>query len=115
MQDPEARQCLSAAHHLLYLVLRGKNWQKAFTPPGGGDGPRTEAQRIRLQKRLANGAFYDWGARKALRALHAPHAAEILLAPFAEFLPPEVLCAIRERVPPLGWDENPLEREPYHA
>src|SRR5689334_5822244 len=32
MQDKERRTALTAAHHLLYLILRGKNWQRGFAP-----------------------------------------------------------------------------------
>jgi len=32
MQDKTHRKSLRTAHHLLYLILRGKNWQRAFAP-----------------------------------------------------------------------------------
>ena len=99
-QDPVRRNTLTAAHHLLYQILRGKNWQTAFT-------------RMTNPVKLENGGFYSWGARRALLGLHSAVFAECLLAPFAEFLSPEALCLIRERIPPLDWNADPLEREPY--
>ena len=102
MNDKAERKSLRAAHHLLYLILRGKNWQEAFAP-------------VTNPVKLENGGFYNWGARKALLALHSPGVEERLLQPFADFLHPDALCIIRELVPPLEWNTDPLEREPYHA
>lgn len=102
MQDKEARKGLNAAHHLLYLILRGKNWHRAFAP-------------VSNPVKLENGGLYNWGARKALFALHSEGNAQKLLAPFADFLDREALCAVRELVPALRWDEHPLDKEPYHA
>jgi len=43
----------TAGQHLAYMILRGKNWRKAFTP-------------ITNTKKLANGAMpYNWGLYKA--------------------------------------------------
>ena len=73
MQDKEARKGLNAAHHLLYLILRGKNWHRAFAP-------------VSNPVKLENGGQYNWGARKALFALHSEGNAQKLLAPFADFV-----------------------------
>ena len=102
MQDKTRRKSLTAAHHLLYMILRGKNWHRAFTP-------------MTNPVKLENGGFYNWGARKAIQALHSSGETGCLLEPFAVFLQPDALCAIRELVPPLDWNTNPLEREPYHV
>lgn len=32
VNDAEARKSLTAADHLLYLILRGKDWRKGFSP-----------------------------------------------------------------------------------
>jgi hypothetical protein len=100
MQDKARRTSLTAAHHLLYLILLGRNWQRAFTP-------------MTNPVKLVNGGFYNWGARRALQALHSPGYTERLLEPFAQFLNPEAIHLIRELVPPLEWNTHPLEREPY--
>jgi hypothetical protein len=100
MQDRAARKRLTAAHHLLYLILRGKNWQKAFAP-------------VTNPTKLEHGGFYNWKARSAVMALHCDGNRKELLAPFADLIRAEALCAIRQRVPNLAWDENPLDREPY--
>jgi hypothetical protein len=68
--NSEARSTLGPEHYLLYQALRGKDWRKAFTP-------------ITNQKKLANGAFYDWGLQHALRRIHSHWAQEELLKPFA--------------------------------
>ncbi len=68
-----ARKTLGPQHHLLYQVLRGKDWRKGFAP-------------ITNQRKLANGAFHDWGLHHALRRLHAAGAQEKLLAPFAALI-----------------------------
>lgn len=102
MQDRELRKSLTAAHHLLYLILRGKNWQTAFAP-------------ITNRAKLENGGFYNWGAKRALHQLHAQGYTDMLLKPFAEFIRPNALCLVRELIPAAGWTENPLDREPYHV
>ncbi len=102
MRDKERRKSLATGHHLLYLILRGKNWQKAFMP-------------MTNSVKLENGGFSNWRARKALLQLHSVIYAERLLMPFAAFLHPDALCAIRELVPPLEWNASPLDREPYHG
>lgn len=102
MRDETRRHSLTAAHFLLYLILRGRNWQHAFAP-------------MTNPRKLENGGFYNWGARRALRALHSEWEEERLLKPFAAFVRSDALCLIREWVPPLRWDEDPLEREPYHG
>jgi hypothetical protein len=64
---------LTAAHHVLYLILRGKDWRKAFAP-------------VTNDTLLANGATRWRAATLAIRQLHSAwHEAE-LLAPFSELL-----------------------------
>ena len=102
MQDKQMRCQLTAAHHLLYLILRGRNWHTAFTP-------------ITNVRKLENGGFFQWGARLAVTTLHRTGMEAQLLAPFRDVLAPDALRLIRELVPDLNWDGSPLEREPYHA
>ena len=102
MQDKDARRQLTAAHHLLYLILRGRDWHGAFTP-------------VTNARKLENGGFFQWKARFAVTTLHRAGMEAKLLAPFRDVLAPDALRLIRELVPALSWDGNPLEGEPYHA
>lgn len=101
MQDAEMRSRLTAAHHLLYLILRGRNWHKAFAP-------------ITNTRKLENGGIYNWGARKAVQALHYGDP-ELLLTPFRGVLHPDALVMARELVPEDHWNHSPCRKEPYHA
>jgi hypothetical protein len=78
---------LSAAHHLLYLVLLGKDWRKSFTPP---TNPR----------KLANGAFYGWKLFHAWEQLHLQGHENWLLAPFAGLVTTEMLAGARKLLLP---------------
>lgn len=77
---------LSAAHHLLYLALLGKDWRRAFTPPSN---PR----------KLRNGAFYAWGLFRALGKIHNSMTTPDLLSPFDGIVTPNALQRIRELLP----------------
>lgn len=79
---------LEAAHHLLYLALRGKDWRKGFTPPSN---PR----------KLANGAFVGWALFRALRTLHSQVAEPKVLAPFAGLVTPQMLRQLQTHLPLL--------------
>ena len=82
----ERKHELSAAHHLLYLALMGKNWQRGFTP-------------LTNQRRLANGAFWNWQLLKAMTLFHSTVHEVWLLAPFDGFVTVAMLHAIRPFVP----------------
>lgn len=101
MRDAEMRSRLTAAHHLLYLILRGRNWHQAFAP-------------VTNARKLENGGVYNWGARKAVHALHYADA-DALLAPFRDVLHPDALVMIRELVPADNWNTSLRQEEPYHA
>src|SRR5262249_8920356 len=77
---------LTAAHHALYLIVRGKHWRKAFTP-------------ISNQRKLANGAYYNWALCRGLAALHVPGQVVARLAPFAGLVTPAMLALARSLVP----------------
>ncbi len=77
---------LTAAHHLLYLALLGKDWRKGFTC-------------ISNQRKLDNGAFYGWGLFLALAVLHMPSSEAQLLAPFEGLVTPAMLEQIRRLIP----------------
>ena len=80
---------LTAAHHLLYLVLVGKDWRKAFTPPTN-------------QRKLANGAFEGWVLFRAITSIHSAVASPQLLEPFGGILTPQMLRKVRGLLPRLN-------------
>ncbi len=90
LHNSEQRHDLTAAHYLVYLTLRGKDWRKAFTP-------------ITSERKLENGAFGGWGLFKALRTLHTQSCEEALLAPFAELVTPVMLQQVRELLPVFNY------------
>lgn len=80
------RHELSAAHHLLYLALTGKDWRKAFTPPTN-------------RRKLENGAFWGWVMFRALQSIQRKSAEEQLLAPFDGQVTPQMLGELRNLLP----------------
>lgn len=78
---------LTAAHHLLYLALLGKDWRKGFTC-------------VTNQRKIENGAFYDWELFRTLATLHSPSREPALLAPFDGLVTPAMLQQIRQLIPP---------------
>ena len=100
MNDKEVRKNLTAAHHLLYLALRGKNWQKGFTV-------------VTNTKALENGAWPAYSASCALRTVKSKGCEARMLAPFAGLVTSEMLASVREWLPECGYYENPLKVAPY--
>lgn len=84
--NSERRHELSAAHHLLYLALMGKDWRKAFTP-------------LTNQRKLDNGAFWSWGMFRALQIAQLKVCEEGLLAPFDGLITPQMLNELRDLLP----------------
>jgi hypothetical protein len=94
---------LSAAHHTLYLALRGKDWRKAFTP-------------ITNRRKLENGALYDWGLFRAFGILHSKWHEEKLLAPFDGLVTTEMLQFIRTLLPaptPAAFSSTVFARQDF--
>lgn len=87
--NSERRHELSAAHHLLYLALIGKDWRKAFTPP---TNPR----------KLANGAYWGWSMFRALQSIQLKFKEEEMLAPFDGLVTPSILQGIQDRLPKVS-------------
>src|SRR5258708_30846044 len=77
---------LTAAHHLLYAILLGRDWRKGFTC-------------ITNRRKLDNGAFHGWMMFRAVAALHKPSYEAELLAPFDGLVTPKMLHYIRQVVP----------------
>ncbi len=87
--NSEQKHELTAAHHLIYLALLGKDWRKAFTP-------------ITNRRKLQNGAYYNWELHNALHALKfAPP--ESLLAPFGNLVSPSILPILRQLLPTFNY------------
>ena len=84
--NSERRHALTAAHHLIYLALLGKDWRKAFTP-------------ITNRRKLENGAFYGWSLFKALKSLLTAGNDAHLLAPFGGLATPATLETLRKIIP----------------
>ena len=84
--NSERRHELSAAHHILYLSLIGKDWRKAFTPPTN-------------QRKLENGAFWGWKMFRALQTIHLKSKEEELIAPFDGLVAPQMLKELRDLMP----------------
>lgn len=87
LMNSERRRDLTAAHHLLYLALIGRDWRKAFTCP---TNPR----------KLANGAFTGWTFFRAMEQLSSPWGQPDLLEPFDGLVTPKMLQALGRLLPP---------------
>jgi hypothetical protein len=86
VNTPAQAPSCTAAHHLLYLILLGRDWRTAFTP-------------ICNTRKVANGGFYNWGLYHALGILHSPRQEAALLAPFAGIVTPIMLAKARILLP----------------
>ena len=84
--NSEHKHELSAAHHLHYLALIGKDWRKAFTPP---TNPR----------KLDNGGFCAWGMFRALETIQLTFKEDELLAPFDGSIALQMLVELRSLLP----------------
>ena len=80
------RKELSAAHHILYLALVGKDWRKGFAAATN-------------RSKLENGAFPGWAMFRALAAIHNPADEPWLLAPFGGIVTRQMLQSIRSPLP----------------
>ena len=92
MMNSDRRHELTAAHHLLYSVLLGKDWRRGFTF-------------VTNDKKLANGAYPSWGLFRALRLFHSQYHHDQLLAPFDNLITLATLRKLRALVPTVN---------PYH-
>ena len=93
--NSERRHELTAAHHLLYLALSGKDWRKAFAPPTN-------------QRKLDNGACWGWGMFRALQAIQLKCCEEEILAPFEGMITSQTLGELRSLLP----TSNPYTYKP---
>jgi hypothetical protein len=89
LMNSDRRHTLTAAHHLLYLALLGKDWRRAFTCPTN-------------RRKLANGAFAGWQLFRALDVVRSKFVGADLLTPFDGLVTPEMLQALRGRLASLN-------------
>jgi hypothetical protein len=78
------RHELTAAHHLLYAALMGKDWRKGFTP-------------ITNRRKLENGAYAGWKLFRAIQLLN-PVYEPWLLRPFDGYVTAPMFERIREMI-----------------
>lgn len=95
LMNSQRREELSAAHHLLYLALLGKDWRKSFAP-------------ITNQRKLQNGAFIGWEMFQAIHRLHSHRCEAWLLAPFEGIVTVLMLQLVRR----LVTQQNPYAAKP---
>ncbi len=88
--NSQRKHTLSAAHHLLYLALLGKDWRKAYTC-------------VSNPRKLANGAFAGWALFRALAALRSKTQEAELLAPFDGLVTPTMLQTLRSLLPAMQY------------
>ena len=86
LMGSEQRHALTAAHHLVYLALLGRDWRRAFTMP-------------RNARKLANGGMYGAGLFRAAGRVRSSGDPEPLLAPFDGLVTLAVLQRLRARLP----------------
>lgn len=80
----KAHQSISAEHHLLYAVARGKDWRKGFTLPTNPN-------------KRANG--YRPAVESSLTWLHSPYRTNAILDAFEGTITPEGLTTLLSLVP----------------
>ena len=99
LMKSDRRHTLTAAHHLLYLALLGKDWRRAFTCPTN-------------RRKLENGAFLGWTMFRAVdrvrsagqdRRAGTEQARAGLLAPFDGLVTPKMLQALCGRLPWINF------------
>lgn len=95
LMNSDRRHQLTAAHHLLYAALLGKDWRRNFTF-------------LSNENKLANGAYVNWGLFRAQRLFHSPYHDDWLLAPFDGLVTIAMLRKLRQLVPKV----NPYRYEP---
>jgi hypothetical protein len=84
--NSEHKHDLQSYHHLLYAALCHRDWRKAFSP-------------VRRASKLANGRRPYDSAVWALYVIGRTVFEERLLAPFGGLVTPEMLAALRLRLP----------------
>jgi hypothetical protein len=90
-------QILSAQDHLLYAILRGKDWRKGFVLV-------TNPTKVTNGATSGNGPAHVRAVRSLLRGYNGP------LKPFLSPGSPALLARL---LPVYGYDTNPLPEEAY--
>jgi hypothetical protein len=100
VNDRELRKTLGCEHHLLYQMLRGKDWRKSITS-------------ITNKRKLENGAVWNWRGGRAIWSVRNRDDVGYLLAPFADVLAVDAIERLRALLSEYRWPENPAEKEAY--
>jgi hypothetical protein len=100
VQDPERRKALGPEHYLLYALLRGRDWRRAFCVR---DAEGSWRLNMTSPVKRANGNIHGSGGARALSRLHSGYWEASLLEPFGSLLTPDALIRARSLVPPRGW------------
>ena len=98
VQDKDAREGLTAAHYLLYAILRGKDWRKGFTEDTNVG-------------RLANGSMPFDALGKAMATVKSTYdyTQQRLLVPFGDLLADDVLVKVRALLPETSYSSKPAK------
>lgn len=104
--NSEEKHNLTAAHYLVYAVLRGKDWRKGFTTPKSQDPSWQGATPLAAYNALGTARHLSTsiGSRSIFGAFWATHFGDILNA--------QGLEALRELLP-SGYSANALEADAY--
>lgn len=100
VNDAEARESLTAADHLLYLVLRGKDWRKGFSP-------------ITNANKIAGGHKVGFGQAwvRAISQVRNGYKGY-----FSDLLSAEAACLLPKLLPSVStYSENELPDVAYNA
>ena len=101
LTNSDAHRNLGPEHHLLYAVLRGKDYRKAFAP-------------VTNARKLENGGFYKWGLVHALRSVLGTlgeAATHTLLQPFEGVVSAAMLAHVRQVLPVKRYWIEPKDLE----
>jgi hypothetical protein len=102
MRDKELRKKFNSSYHLIYLILRGKNWQKSFTKT-------TNPIKLANGQRTQHGAYW---ALVYINYIYSPKTIE-MMAFFGEFVKEEILNKITKIISSEAIINEPLDCPPY--
>lgn len=91
--NSERKHDLGPEHHLLYLMLMGKDWRHAFAP-------------ITNRRKLDNGGFEAWGLKQAYSQVTSRYRQSHVLAPFDELVTPDMLATLQGYLPTIRFSKE---------
>lgn len=102
---------LTCEHHVMYAILRGKDYRKGLTPVTS-DASHPRRAKGDHKGKLSNGGYFNWGGKRAVEGILAsgPSDEAHLLAVFGGTVKPEVFNIIRAILPNPKWPDrlNPV-------